>query len=306
MLNYNQAFYQLKEKLQPVYDANESAAIAHIFLEHLTGLNKSDRLLKKDTLFTERQQLQYDEKSKELVKGKPVQYIINSAWFMGREFLVNEGVLIPRPETEELVQWIVNDHKESEKSRVLDIGAGSGCIGLSLARLLQGAIVTCADISKEAIEVLKTNIEWVLTPDEKKKGADNITVKTLDFLNEEKRNKQLGRYDIIVSNPPYIPKKDKPQMHRNVKDYEPEIALFVPDNDPLVFYKAIAQFGKQHMRSNGYIYCELDANHAEECKMLFEKAGYENVEIRKDMHDNWRMLKAGIGNLEVANDIDNK
>ncbi len=306
MLNYNQAFYQLKEKLQPVYDANESAAIAHIFLEHLTGLNKSDRLLKKDTLFTERQQLQYDEKSKELVKGKPVQYIINSAWFMGREFLVNEGVLIPRPETEELVQWIVNDHKETEKLRVLDIGAGSGCIGLSLTRLLQGAIVTCADISKEAIEVLKTNIEWVLTPEEKKKGADNITVKTLDFLNEEKRNKQLGRYDIIVSNPPYIPKKDKVQMHRNVKDYEPEIALFVPDNDPLVFYKAIAQFGKEHMRSNGYIYCELDANHAEECKALFEKAEYENVEIRKDMHDNWRMLKAGIGNLEVANDIDNK
>ena len=306
MLNYNQAFYQLKEKLQPVYDANESAAIAHIFLEHLTGLNKSGRLLKKDTLFTERQQLQYDEKSKELVKGKPVQYIINSAWFMGREFLVNEGVLIPRPETEELVQWIVNDHKESEKLRVLDIGAGSGCIGLSLTRLLQGAIVTCADISKEAIEVLKTNIEWVLTPEEKKKGADNITVKTLDFLNEEKRNKQLGRYDIIVSNPPYIPKKDKLQMHRNVKDYEPEIALFVPDNDPLVFYKAIAQFGNEHLRSNGYIYCELDANHAEDCKTLFEKSGYQNVEIRKDMHDNWRMLKAGIGNLEVANDTDNK
>ena len=307
MLNYSQAFYQLKEKLQPLYDADEAAAIAHMFLEHLTGLSKGDRLLKKDTLFTERQQLQYDEKSKNLVKGKPIQYITNSAWFMGREFLVNEGVLIPRPETEELVQWVIENSKsqiQNPKPRILDVGAGSGCIGLSLAWSIPGAIVTCVDVSKEAIEVLKTNIEWVLTPEEKKKGADNITVKALDFLNEEKRNKQLGRYDIIVSNPPYIPKKDKPQMHKNVKDYEPEIALFVPDNDPLVFYRAIAQFGKEHMRSSGYIYCELDANHAEECKTLFEKAGYQNVEIRKDMHGNWRMLKAGIGNSEVINSIE--
>ncbi len=328
MLSYSQAFYQLKEKLQRLYDANEAAAITHIFLEYLTGLSKGDRVLKKDTLFTERQQEQFDAKSKELAKGKPVQYVTNSAWFMGREFLVNESVLIPRPETEELVQWVVDvvsrksgvvspavtetsdkvidnsnskfqipnssHHIPDSKIKILDVGAGSGCIGLSLARLVPNAIVTCTDVSKEAIEVLKTNIEWVLTPQEKKRGADNITVKTLDFLNETQRNKQFGRYDIIVSNPPYIPMSEKVNMHKNVKDYEPAIALFVPDTDALVFYKAIASFGKEHLNSNGYIYCELDAGHAEACKALFEEYGYKDVEIKKDMHGNWRMLRAGL------------
>jgi len=311
MLNYSQAFYQLKEKLQKLYDEGEAAAIAHMFLEHLTGLNKSDRLLKKDTSFTEKQQQQYDTQSKALIKGKPIQYITNSAWFMGREFIVNESVLIPRPETEELVQWILENPKfkiqnskpqtpnsefqiPNSKLRILDVGSGSGCIGISLARLVQNAVVTCADVSKEAIEVLKTNIEWVLTPDEKKMGADNITVKTFDFLNESLRNKQLGRYDIVVSNPPYIPASEKAKMHTNVKDHEPDIALFVPADDALVFYRAIAEFGKTHLTNEGVIYCELEANHSAECKALFESEGYTDVEVRKDMHENWRMLKAGI------------
>jgi release factor glutamine methyltransferase len=305
MLSYSQAFYQLKDRLQPLYDADEAVAVSHLFLEFITGLNKSDRLLKKDVLFTDRQQEQFDSKSKQLTKGKPIQYVTNSAWFMGREFLVNESVLIPRPETEELVQWIVDEVVSrkslvvspgeidvADKLRVLDIGAGSGCIGLSLARLLPNAVVTCADVSKEAIEVLKTNIEWVLTSNEKKKGMDNITLKTLDFLNETQRNKQLGRYELIVSNPPYIPASEKVNMHKNVKDYEPSIALFVPDSDALVFYRAIASFGKDHLSDNGYIYCELDAEHADACKALFEEQGYQDVEIKKDMHGNWRMLRA--------------
>ena len=295
-----------------MYDANEAVAMTHMFLEYITGLNKSDRLLKKDTLFNERQQELFDAKSKQLTKGKPIQYVTNSAWFMGREFLVNESVLIPRPETEELVQWILDDSKPKiqtqnpeiaegvagvqshDRVRVLDIGSGSGCIGLSLARLLPNAIVTCVDVSKEAIEVLKTNIEWVLNANEKKKGLDNITIKTLDFLNETQRNKQLGRYELIVSNPPYIPASEKAKMHKNVTDHEPAIALFVPDNDALVFYRAIAAFGKEHLSSNGYIYCELDAAHAAACKTLFEAAGYKDVEIKKDMHENWRMLRAGM------------
>ncbi len=295
MLSYSQGFYNLKDKLESLYDASEAAAIAHFFLEYVTGLSKADRLIQKDKLFTERQQQQYNSRSKELIKGKPIQYITNSAWFMGREFIVNEAVLIPRPETEELVQWVVDDNKDKEeKLRVLDIGSGSGCIGLSLARLLNNPIISCIDISKEAIEVLKTNIEWVISPEEKKKGADNITVKTFDFLNETVRNKNLGRYDVVVSNPPYIPQKDKAGMHTNVKNYEPALALFVPDDNALLFYKAIATFGKEHLREQGQVYCELDAGHAEECKALFETEGYQNVEIRKDMHGNWRMLKANL------------
>jgi release factor glutamine methyltransferase len=291
-LSYSQAFYELKDKLQPLYDADESASITHMLLEFITGLNKLDRLTKKDTLLNRKQQEQYDRTSKELLAGRPIQYITNSAWFMGREFIVNENVLIPRPETEELVQWVIDDHKNSEKLRILDVGSGSGCIGISLSRLLPYAVVTCVDVSKEALDVLQTNIEWVLNDAERKMHAENIRTVKLDFLDEKIRNKELARYDIIVSNPPYIPAKDKKKMHTNVKDHEPAIALFVPDNDALVFYKAIAVFGKEHLKRNGYIYCELDAAHATDCKAMFEAAGYKDVEVRKDLNGNWRILKA--------------
>jgi len=293
MLTYNQAFYELKEKLGPLYDANEAAAISHSFLEFITGLSKLDRLTKKDTLLTQRQQDIYDNKSIELIKGKPIQYVTNSAWFLGRDFFVNENVLIPRPETEELVQWVIDDCKGKEKLRILDVGAGSGCIGISLSRLLDHAVVTCVDISKEALDVLQTNIEWVLDNKEKSAHAENIRVVPLDFCDEAIRNKELGRYDIIVSNPPYIPLREKKNMHKNVTKYEPGIALFVPDNDALFFYRAIAEFGKLHLKQDSYIYCELDTAHAEACKVLFEDAGYKNVEIRKDLHGHWRMLKCG-------------
>lgn len=292
MLTYGQAFYQLKEKLQPLYDANEASAIAHLFLGFITGLNKLDRLAKKDSPFTKRQQDVYDLKSAELVKGKPIQYVTNSAWFMGREFIVNENVLIPRPETEELVQWIVDDQKAKQKLRIVDIGAGSGCIGISLFRLLSHPMITCLDISTAALDVLQTNIEWVLNEAEKKMLPENIRLVAMDFLDESIRNKELGRFDIVVSNPPYIPRSEYKKMHTNVKHFEPEQALFVPDKDALVFYRAIASFGKEHLRQDGYIYCELDAAHAEECESLFVAAGYKNVMIRKDMHGNWRMLKA--------------
>lgn len=292
MLTYSEAFYGLKERLQPLYDADEATAIAHMMLEFITGLGKLDRITKKDKAFTSRQQDAYDSKSAELVSGRPVQYVIGSAWFMDREFLVSEQVLIPRPETEELVQWIIDDHKDKTKLRIVDIGSGSGCIGISLARLIPTSVITCTDISKGAVEVLKTNIEWALNSAEKKAGMDNITIKRLDFLNETTRNKELGRYDIIVSNPPYIPEADKKNMHSNVTKHEPHIALFVPDNDALLFYKAIAAFGKGHLRQEGYIYCELDAAHAEECKALFEEQGYNDVSIKKDINGNYRMLKA--------------
>ncbi len=313
MLTNSQAFYQLIKQLQPLYDTSEATAIAHLYLEFITGLGKMARLDKKDTPFTKRQQDMFDSKSKDLLKGKPIQYVTGSAWFMGREFLVNENVLIPRPETEELVQWVIDEVKilnpksntqntdpqfQIPKLRILDIGSGSGCISISLLRLLPSSIVTCADISHDALDTLRTNIQWVLTEAEKQKSADNIRLLELDFLDETARNKELGRYDIIISNPPYIPYKEKSKLHDNVTKYEPTIALFVPDNDPLVFYRAIAEFGKSHLRKEGQIYCELDAAHAEACKQLLESAGYTNVELKKDMNGKWRMLKCSIVNQE--------
>lgn len=294
MLTYSKAFYELKEKLQPLYDEGEAAAIAHMLMESVTGLNKMDRLTKKDKALTQKQQDAYDAKTAELVTGKPIQYVTSSAWFMGSEYLVNEHVLIPRPETEELVQWIIDDCNEKgyDKVRIVDIGAGSGCIAISLFSKLPHPVVTCVDISNEALNVLQTNVEWVLNEAQKNKHPENIRVLEMDFLDEGTRNKDLGRYDVIVSNPPYIPAKEAKKMHKNVVKYEPRIALFVPDNDALVFYRAIAAFGKEHLREEGAVYCELDAAHAEACKVLFEEAGYNDVEIRKDMHGNWRMLKA--------------
>ncbi|MCD6013857.1 MAG: prmC [Flavipsychrobacter sp.] len=292
MLTYNQAFYQLKELLQPLYDPNEAAAISHLLLEHITGLTKMERLDKRDILFTEEQQQLFDGKAKELIRGKPIQYVTNSAWFLGKEFYVNEQVLIPRPETEELTAWItqeITNHK-SQIINILDIGTGSGCIPISLKLALPHSNIASCDISVEALKVAQVNASRL-------NAAINFL--QLDFLDFEEHN-NLGIYDVIVSNPPYIPAEEKERLHSNVRDYEPALALFVPDNDALVFYKAIAFFGKDHLGKNGSIYCELDAAHAEECSALFEAVGYKNVEIKKDMHGNWRMLKAelGIGNQE--------
>lgn len=290
MLTYGKAFYELKDQLQQLYDSNEAAAISHIFLEYVTGLSKLERLDKKDTLFTDAQQNIFDTKIKDLVRGKPVQYATNRAWFLGREYYVNEAVLIPRPETEELVQLTLKELAAARISTptILDIGTGSGCIPISIKLALPDADVTTCDISNTALNVAKTNAN---------KLNAQINFIQADFLDTEQHNK-LGKYDVIVSNPPYIPAEEKARLHKNVRDFEPALALFVPDNDALVFYKAIAAFGKEHLNANGYIYCELDAAHAEECKLLFEHTGYNEVNIEKDMHGNWRMLRAKMGNWD--------
>ncbi len=283
MVNFGRAFYDLKGKLQNLYDERESAAIAHEVLNHITGQNKTQRLINKDIIFTEVQNSEYELATSNLSKGVPLQYVLGKAWFMDWEFIVNKSVLIPRPETEELVQWVINDHQNTAGLNILDIGTGSGCIPISLKLKLPQTNVNSCDISKEALVVAKTNAN--------KLGAV-VEFIELDFLNEVGRN-ILGVYDVIVSNPPYIPKSEAEQMHTNVKDHEPNIALFVPDEDALVFYRAIAWFGLEHLNDKGYIYCELALSKALECKQLFMDSGYKDVEIRKDMHGNWRMLRAG-------------
>jgi release factor glutamine methyltransferase len=283
MLTYSHAFYELKNKLQPLYDEREAVAIVHELLHHLTGLSKTQRLIQKDTPFTEAQQNQFGQYEHDLLNGVPLQYVTGSAWFMEREFKVNKGVLIPRPETEELVQWVVDDYRaKNKKITILDIGTGSGCIPVTLKSAFPDSEITAVDLSADALEVARENALTFQTP---------IQFIQSDFLDSSQHNK-LGTFDVIISNPPYIPTSDKEKIHPNVKDHEPEIALFVPDDDALLFYRAIALFGKEHLNQNGYIYCELDAAHATECKNLFEQAGYKNVEIRKDMHGNWRMLRA--------------
>lgn len=283
MNSYGQAFYSLKNELCNLYDEQEASAIAHEVLEDITGLTKIDRLMLKDALFNAVQENAFDYMMDELLQGKPLQYVTGKAYFMERRFEVNEQVLIPRPETEELVIWIINDHQASnDPKRILDIGTGSGCIPISLQLEMPAAVISSCDISKGALEVAQRNAQRLNA---------NVHFIALDFLNKDAQA-SLPMYDIVVSNPPYIPRSEEREMHTNVKSYEPGTALFVPDDDPLLFYRTIADFGKTHLNNNGAIYCELHRDFAHETKALFRAAGYKNVVIQKDMHDNWRMLKA--------------
>jgi len=281
MITYSKAFYDLKASLQPLYDEGEASAIAHAMLEHITGESKMQRLVNKDTLFSGEQETTYDTVKQQLINAVPLQYIMGKTWFMGREFMVNNSVLIPRPETEELVEWVVKENKNT-KPAIIDIGTGSGCIAVSLKLELPESTVTACDVSSGALLVARINASNLNA---------NIEVVHIDFTNPEQVD-TLGKFDIIASNPPYIPYTQKESLHANVVEHEPHVALFVPGDEPLLFYNLIADFGKTHLNDDGLVYCELDRDYAVQTKELFEAKGYTNVEIRNDMAGNTRMLKA--------------
>ncbi len=282
MYTVGSAFYHLKDTLVGLYDDREAVAISHDVMEYITGLGKTDRLISKERTLASEELTKYEEALNALRKGIPLQYVTGIAWFMGKQYIVNKHVLIPRPETEELVQWIAEDYALlNSVFKILDVGTGSGCIPISLKLLLPMVMVTSCDISSNAISVAQKNADRL--------KAD-VGFVELDFL-DGTTGERLGAYDVIVSNPPYIPLSEKARMHINVTENEPGIALFVPDDDALVFYRAIATFGKTHLNRGGRIYCELDEAHAEETKILFENEGYPNVVLKKDMHGNQRMLR---------------
>ncbi len=281
VLTYYTAYRELINALTAIYDNREAAAIANIAMESITSSDRLQRIVKRDEALTESQQTSYYQYKDLLLLGTPIQYCTHQTIFMGNEYYVDNRVLIPRPETEELVDWILSDNKEQTVS-ILDIGTGSGCIPISLKEGLADANITSLDISKGALEVAQKNATT---------HQAEINFQEFDFLNESQWD-TLGRYNIIVSNPPYIPVSEQKNMHINVKDHEPQEALFVPEDDALLFYRKIALFGKQHIEDNGTIYCELHIDHAHQTKELFQQEGYASVEIRKDMHGNWRMLKA--------------
>ncbi len=283
MLTYQSAFYELKDYLRNLYDERECVAISHDILEYITSKNKIQRLIEKENGLTESELLLFDNCKIQLSLGTPLQYIIGKAWFYSYYFTVNSDVLIPRPETEELVQWIIDDYKgNKQNTTILDVGTGTACISCSLQLKLPNAQVLSCDISEQALFVAKENT--------KNLGA-TVQLFQMDFLDKNEWGK-LGNFDILVSNPPYIPLNKKADLHINVKDFEPEIALFVPTENSLLFYIALAQFGKSHLNTNASIYCELESENAGACKILFEEWGYVDVELKKDMHGNLRMLKA--------------
>ncbi|MEP7375063.1 MAG: peptide chain release factor N(5)-glutamine methyltransferase [Chitinophagaceae bacterium] len=272
----------ITNQLTAIYDEAEASNISDWVIENLTGIKRTDRIVNKNHSINQEQAKQIENCIIRLLTHEPVQYVLNEAWFCGLKFYVDKNVLIPRPETEELVEWIISGCKfPIDKLSILDIGSGSGCIPIALKRRLGKATVWSCDISPGALQVAKRNAATL--------GVD-VNFIELDFLNKEQRD-SLPSFDVIVSNPPYIPSKDKREMRLNVLDHEPETALFVPDNDALVFYKAIADFGKKHLTKNGIIYVEINESLGEETVSVFHLAGY-NAEIKKDIQGKDRMIKA--------------
>jgi release factor glutamine methyltransferase len=279
MLSTGAAFYRLREGLSTIYDREEATAIAHEAMQHLTGMSKLERLSRKDELLDAESSERFMRMETDLIKGMPFQYITGIAWFLGREFSVNNAVLIPRPETEELAEWIIADERPQN---IIDIGTGSGCIAISLTLAMPETAVTAIDVSPGALAVAQENAERL-------KGE--VDFKLLDFLDTEKQN-GLPVFDLIVSNPPYIPETERETLHTNVRDHEPAAALFVPGHDALQFYRAIAGFGKTHLTRGGSIYCELHRDYATDTVTLFKEYGYSDVLLKNDMHGAPRMLRA--------------
>ncbi len=210
----------------------------------------------------------------------PVQYVLEAAWFYGMELYVNENVLIPRPETEELVDWIVGEYSEKPAPTVIDIGTGSGCIAIAIKKALPAAMVYAMDISSEALQVAQKNAALQNT---------GIIFKQADILDGNGYS-QLPSFDIIVSNPPYIPAAEQVNMSGNVTAYEPHLALFVPDDRPLRFYEAIGGLASANLKPGGSIYLEIHEALGEATRSLYHNLGYSNIRVRKDMQGKDRML----------------
>lgn len=285
-MTISEAYIDFKNNLKIIYDERETENIADWVFEHVTGLQKIERRFNGNHKLNETDVSQLQKYLKELLEHKPVQYVLQETWFYKRKFFVDENVLIPRPETEELIEWIISDaqakSQHTKPANIIDIGTGSGCIAVSLKKELASANITAIDVSEKALEIAKKN-----------SSVFNISIDffQINFLDEAEWN-SLKRYDIIVSNPPYIPVKEKNIMAKNVTEFEPSIALFVDNKDPFIFYKKIASFAKRHLNKNGKIYVEVHENYAKEVKDFFEKTGFTS-EIRKDIYGKARMLKAG-------------
>jgi release factor glutamine methyltransferase len=288
-MTVQEATYILLNKLGSIYNKGETSQITDWVLENITGSKKAERMMYKNEALTSKEEILLTQYTERLMQHEPVQYVLGESWFCGLKFYVDKNVLIPRPETEELVEWIRTEirslmsDKENPVIKILDIGAGSGCIPISLKNKYPNAEVWACDISKEALAVAKKNAGALGT---------EINFQQLDILDSEAWE-QLPTFDIIVSNPPYIPEADKQTMHNNVLAHEPHLALFVPDNDALKFYKAIALFGKSHFKKGGQLYFEIHENIGEVIMELLQSEGY-STELRKDMQQKDRMIKSGL------------
>ncbi|HEK21878.1 MULTISPECIES: peptide chain release factor N(5)-glutamine methyltransferase [unclassified Mucilaginibacter] len=275
-----------KNNLQNLYSYNEALAIAMLVLEDLTGMQRSRlKAFEQDELSGEILEKIYPI-LEELKTGKPVQYILGTAEFYGLTFLVNPATLIPRPETEELVEWILASKKSKvqETISVLDIGTGTGCIAVSLKKHLNNAWLSAIDISEQALNTARKNA-----------NLNQVDVSFIqgDILNIKQDHELSGnQFDVIVSNPPYVTGTDKVLMHSNVLNFEPHAALFVTDDEPLLFYKAIVRFALNSLKIGGELYFEINEAFGKEMVDLLTNNYFKDIELKKDLTGRDRMIKA--------------
>jgi release factor glutamine methyltransferase len=269
---------QLIQTLTPMHGAQEARAIVYALLEDVFGLRKTDVLLGKFDALSEAEKLRFAECARRLEQGEPLQYVVGTAPFGDLRFEVTPATLIPRPETLELVEWVVADENVKSALRLLDIGTGSGCIAISLAQLLPQAAVSAWDISSEALAVARRNAE---------RNGVAVDFKQVDVLHVT----EAETYDCIVSNPPYICEEEKAEMTDSVLLHEPHTALFVPNTDPLRFYRAIAELGMRCLSPGGTLYFEINRAYGAETCNLLRDLGFRDVELRKDFYGNDRMVK---------------
>lgn len=282
MITIKQALQDCITALHESYDDREARAISQLLIEHITQYTKLDVLMHANDMLSEAQMQIYQAALERLQQLEPIQYVLGYAWFMNKKLAVNNAVLIPRPETEELINLIKEHHANDAPLSILEIGTGSGCIAIALKAHFKEANILALDISEAALAVAKENA---------KQHHYSIDFQRVDFLNLD-AHVAFPKFDIIVSNPPYIPIKEKVKMEQHVVLQEPGNALFVPNDTPLVFYQAIADYAMQQTYGPIAVYCELHQDFALQTKALFEKKGYHSVSIFKDIFENWRMIRA--------------
>ena len=267
-------FLFFKKELADISNSREIFNWAYITINNLFGYDRANCIVNQNQKISLQQRRKIKRIVSQLKKNKPIQYILEECVFFDLKFKINSSVLIPRPETEELVKWILKDEFKS----MVDIGTGSGCIAISIAKN-KNVNTHAIDISNASIQLAKKNAEF---------HGVNINFLNIDILTENINNK----VDIVVSNPPYVLKKEKKHMNKNVIDYEPEIAIFVDDNNPFVFYKIIAKKAKKILNRNGKIYFEINESYSAEVIKILKYYGYVNIKLKKDINDRDRMIKA--------------
>jgi release factor glutamine methyltransferase len=274
------------DQVAPFFDKEEAESFFYLIIENFRNLKRVDLVMQPDLFFSEPELIQLEQVISELKLQKPIQYILGTTEFYGLQFQVNPHTLIPRPETEELVDWILKSQKledgrrttEDKSIKILDIGTGSGCIAISLAKNLPQARVSAIDVSVEALATAKKNA-----------ALNEVDVQFICQNILETRS-LTTTYDIIVSNPPYVRMLEKQEIKTNVLDFEPHLALFVEDNDALLFYRKIAQLAQHNLNENGLLFFEINQYLAKETIELLENLHFKSIELRQDIYGNDRMI----------------